>query len=136
MNRNSGYALVFSLAAVALLPAVALFAEPRMPTGFVVFRADSSGMSWRETGSLPTSLNDALAALKTTMKAQGYVLRHDITGGAFGDRHLFLWLKGDEEATVMIWPDGAKSTGLSWGVTNANDNTNTLRKAVANEKQD
>lgn len=133
--KTSGARLFFAVAALA--SALAL-ADPRMPEGFVVSWSDTSGLTWRETGAMPSPLKEALAALKASMKKQGYELRHDITGDAFGDMHLFLWFRGDEEVTVMVWPDDDKNTGLSWGVTtagqDANSNTNSLQKGASNGK--
>lgn len=109
-------ALAAALLAAAWPSAAPLFADPAMPKGFVVEHVDDTGLTWRETGTLPMPLDEALAALKAALKAQGYAMRHDITGDAFGDRHLFLFLKSGEEATVMAWPDGKGRTGLAWGV--------------------
>lgn len=120
----------------AALLAVSLLGEPAMPDGFVASWTDSSGLTWRETGILPLPLDEAIMALKATMKEQGYILRHDITGDAFGDLHLFLWLKEGEEATIMAWPDSGNATSLCWGVTDANASTNTMEKASKNEKDD
>lgn len=124
--------------AVAFLAAAPFFADPKMPDGFVASWSDSSGLTWRETGAVPLSMAEALTALKAAMKKQGYALRHDITGEAFGERHLFLWVKGREEATIMVWPDGEKSTGISWGVTDpnqiTNSVTNTLQRTTTNGK--
>lgn len=131
-------ALRILVPAVAWLAAALLSAEPKMPDGFTATWTDPSGLTWRETGSMPMPLGEALAALKAMMKSQGYTLRHDITGAAFGDRHLFLWVKGCEEVTVMVWPDGEKNTCISWGVTDIGQNsnliTNTLQKTITDEK--
>lgn len=118
----------------ACLFAAFLSAEPKMPDGFVAAWTDPSGLTWRETGILPMPFGEAIVALKAAMKKQGYVLCHDITGDAFGDLHLFLWLKEREEATIMIWPDTRNATGVCWGVTGANANTNTAGKVNINEK--
>ena len=126
------------LAAAAFFCAATLCADPQMPEGFKVDWSDSSGLTWRETGALPLPLKDAMEALGTALKKQGYEMRHDITGDAFGDMHLFLWIKGEEELTIMVWPEGDGGTGLSWGVTIAgqemNSTTNNLQKAETNGK--
>ena len=90
-----------------------------MPDGFVARYSDSSGLTWRETGSMPCPLTNAVERLSASMAAQGYRMKHDIFDPrqSVPDRHLFLWTKPGEEATVMVWADGEAVTGLSWGVT-------------------
>ncbi len=117
----NGNILSAALLAAFALAAASIRADPAMPDGFVATWTDDSGLAWRETGSLPQSLSNAVESVKAAMKAQGYSLRHDIFDKAFPDQRLFLFLKGDEEATIMLWRIDAGSSGLSWGVTRTTD---------------
>ena len=101
-----------------------------MPDGFVAMWTDDSGLAWRETGSLPQTFSNAVESVKATMKSQCYSLRHDIFDKAFPDQHLFLFLKGDEEVTIMLWRTDDGSSGLSWGVTRTSDPEPTVAEAV------
>ena len=114
--KNVLFATALAVFGLAVAP---VHADPAMPEGFVAMWTDDSGLSWRETGSLPQTFSNAVESVKATMKRQGYFLRHDIFDKAFPDQRLFLFLKGDEEATVMLWRIDAGSAGLSWGVTQA-----------------
>lgn len=116
--KNVLFAIIL---AVFGLAAASIHADPAMPDGFVALWTDDSGLSWRETGSIPQSFSNAIESVKATMKRQGYSLRHDIFDKAFPDQRLFLFLKGDEEATIMLWRIDAGSSGLSWGVTRTTD---------------
>ncbi len=117
--------------AVFGLAAVSIHADPAMPDGFVAMWTDDSGLSWRETGSLPQAFSNAVESVKTTMKRQGYSLRHDIFDKAFPDQRLFLFLKEDEEATVMLWRIDAGSVGLSWGVTRTSGSASSAEGTVS-----
>ena len=112
--------LVFRLS-VPLLAAL-LHADPAMPGGFVTTWTDSSGLTWRETGTLPLAFTNAAAAVKASMKSQGYALRHDIFDKSLPGHRLFLFRKGGEEVTILLSrAEDTGATGLSWGVTRASD---------------
>ena len=126
--KNVFFAIV--LATTWLVPAL-VFADPKMPDGFVATWTDDSGLSWRETGSLPQTFSNAVESVKATMKSQGYSLRHDIFDKAFPDQRLFLFLKGDEETTVMLWRIDAGSAGLSWGVTRTSGSESPAEETIS-----
>lgn len=107
------FAIACSCGAFALLRG-----DPAMPECFVAEFADSSGLTWRETGCIPFPLTNAVERLFEAMSEQGYRLKHDIFDPREPepDRHLFLWTKTGEEVTLMAWKKDVGTTGVSWGI--------------------
>lgn len=93
-----------------------------MPDGFRRMFLDESGKTWRETGELPLAPDDALAAVKEALVAQGYHVRHDIGRKNWVGVRLLLFAKGesDDEIIVSLWKKAENLTGCSWGVSAKN----------------
>lgn len=129
--------LAFATGLFVLLSAPSVLADPAMPDGFDATWTDDTGLTWRETGTLPLAFTNAVEAVKASMKSQGYSLRHDIFDKSIPDHRLFLFLKNGEELTIMLWRIDAGVAGLSWGVTRttepaspaSEDNSPTIRSA-------
>lgn len=123
---------------VFVAAAHATAADPAMPDGFKAAFSDSTGLTWRQSGSVAAAMTNAVAALSAAMTAQGYRMKHDIfdTTSPEPDRHLFLWVKPDEELTVMLWDAGDGETGFAWGLSAPEKPKGIPRKTEENKKKE
>lgn len=130
--RNSGIKSLWHAFFVALLFFMALVgtasaevaqsrqvpAAVSMPEGFRRIFTDASGKTWRETGEMPVSQDDAVKAVCAAMLGQGYRLRHDIGSGKQPGARLLLFTKEgqDEEVIVSLMSRDDAATIVSWGL--------------------
>lgn len=105
------------LAAFPVLGWAAASAEPRLPGGFQIERAQAANTSWRETGTLPEVYGSAMRSLRAALEGQEYVLRYEIPLAAGSEpKSLMQWEKGTERIIVMLWAKADGTTGCSWGI--------------------
>ena len=102
--------------AAVLLAAAAAFASPKMPQGFVATSRDESGLTWAESGTIRLGFAEATTKIKSSMRSQGYKLKHEIYEKALPGIRVFLWQKGAEEVIVMAWTIDFRTSGICWGV--------------------
>ena len=100
----------------AFLAAAAAFADPKMPQGFVATNKDDSGLTWAETGTIGLGFAEATTKVKTSMRSQGYKLKHEISEKSLPGIRVYLWQKGAEEVIVVAWTIDFRTSGISWGV--------------------
>ena len=115
--------------------AVGLYALPTMPPDFKIIREDASGKTWRETGELKMPLAMGLVTLRSSMRTQGYALKHDIFDKKSPTSHILLWIKGEEEIIMSVWEKTLSTTGCSWGLSlkegqGQSDNNKAAKTAV------
>lgn len=100
----------------AVLAAATALARPTMPQGFVATSRDDSGLTWAETGTIKLGFAEATTKIKSSMRSQGYKLKHEIFEKSLPGIRFFLWQKGAEEVILMAWTIDFRTSGISWGM--------------------
>ena len=105
-----------ALFTIVAMVAFSVLAAPKMPLGFVATNRDDSGLTWAETGTIGLGFAEATARIKSSMRTQGYKLKHEIFEKSLPVILFFLWQKGAEEVIVMAWTIDFRTSGISWGL--------------------
>ncbi|MDT8389376.1 MAG: hypothetical protein RRC34_02590 [Lentisphaeria bacterium] len=92
--------------------------SPRWPDKTVLTPLDTSGGTWRQTGTVPTAYRNARADIQKRFLHQGCVLEKNVRLNTKPGqrRELTVWRWKKDKVLVMISELSADRTDLAWGM--------------------
>ena len=114
MSRVFVFTVLFMVSASALSDATPPYPFP-IPKSVATASEDTSGRTWRMTGSATNSYDAVHGEFEASFKSAGYSLRHEIPMDDKGNRTLSSWRKKGSELILMLWPNGTNDVGFAWG---------------------
>lgn len=88
----------------------------KLPLSAKVLRSDDSGDTWRENGFVKAPFASAVGQFESALSRDNWQFVRRIELSRMPERSLFVWRRGANEITLMLWRESPDKTGFSWGV--------------------